>query len=474
MTWRGRRARDEKGAEVGTLIEGVEAYLSGTGAERLDELLEFLRIPTIGVLGEHQEDVRIGAGWLAARMEAVGLEHVDVSETGGHPLVYGDWLHAAGAPTVIVYGHYDVQPTDPLEEWTRPPFDPRVEDGRVFGRGAADDKGQVHLHLWAARAWLRTAGRLPINVRYVIEGEEESGSPNFEAWLLANRERLAGDLIVVSDTGFLEGNHPALTVGLRGNMYLRIDVRGPSQDLHSGSFGGLVQNPANALVRILASLRDGEGRVTVPGFYDDVHELTAVEAEAMAALPFDEAALADQIGVAELFGEPGYDPLVRRGARPTLDICGIASGYLGEGSKTIIPAHAHAKLSARLVPDMDPQRVYEQVRDAILAVEVPGVEVEVTPLDTMDPFVVSISHPAAQKAARSLREVFGTDPYYIREGGSIGAVASFDRVLGQPIVLLGFTNPDDHAHSPNESLVIANYEGGVRTIARYWEALGAA
>ena len=250
-------------------------------------------------------------------------------------------------------------------------------------------------------------------------------------------------------------------------------MRGPSQDLHSGSFGGLVQNPANALVRILASLRDGEGRVTVPGFYDDVHELTAVEAEAMAALPFDEAALADQIGVPELFGEAGYGPLVRRGARPTLDICGIGSGYLGEGSKTIIPAHAHAKLSARVVPDMDPQRVYEQVRDAILAVEVPGVEVEVTPLDTMDPFVVSIEHPAAQKAARSLREVFGTEPYLVREGGSIGAVASFDRVLGQPIVLLGFTNPDDHAHSPNESLVVANYEGGVRTIARYWEALAA-
>jgi acetylornithine deacetylase/succinyl-diaminopimelate desuccinylase-like protein len=452
-------------------IDRVDAYLSGTSTERLEELFEFLRIPTIGVLSEHQADVRAGAEWLAARMRAIGLEHVEVSETGGHPLVYADWLHAEGAPTVIVYAHYDVQPADPLEEWTRPPFDPRLEEGRVFGRGAADDKGQVHLHLWAARAWLQTAGRLPVNVRYVIEGEEESGSPNFEAWLVANRVRLGGDLVVVTDTGFLEGNQPALTVGLRGNMYLRIDVRGPSQDLHSGSFGGLVQNPANALVRILASLRDGEGRVTVPGFYDDVRELTATEAEAMASLPFDGAALADQIGVPELFGEPGYEPLVRRGARPTLDICGIGSGYLGKGSKTIIPAHAHAKVSARLVPDMDPQRVYEQVRDAILAVEVPGVEVEVTPLDTMHPFVVSIEHPAAQKAARCLREVFGTEPCLIREGGSIGAVASFDQVLGQPMVLLGFTNPDDHAHSPNESLVVANYEGGVRTIARYWEAL---
>ena len=416
--------------------------------------------------------MRAGAEWLAARMWAIGLDHVEVSDTGGHPVVYADWLHAADAPTVIVYAHYDVQPADPLDEWTRPPFEPRIEDGRIFGRGVADDKGQVHLHLWAVRAWLETSGRLPVNVRYVIEGEEESGSTHFEAWLTGNRDRLASDLVVVSDTGFLEGNQPALTVGLRGNMYLQIDVRGPSQDLHSGSFGGLVQNPANALVRILASLRDGEGRVTVPGFYDDVRELTPAEAEALDALPFDEGALAAQIGVPELFGEPGYGPLARRGTRPTLDICGIGSGYLGEGSKTIIPAHAHAKLSARLVPDMEPQRIFELVRDAILAVEVPGVEVEVGVIDTMDPFVVSIEHPAARMAARCLREVFGAEPFFIREGGSIGAVASFDRVLGRPVLLLGFTNPDDHAHSPNESLVLANYEGGIRTVARFWEALG--
>ena len=230
-------------------IELIDAYLARTATERHDELMAFARIPTVGVITEHRDDMRAGAEWLAARMRGLGLEHAEVSETGGHPLVYADWLHAEGAPTVIVYGHYDVQPADPLDEWTRPPFEPRIEDGRIFGRGVADDKGQVHLHLWAVRAWLETSGRLPVNVRYVIEGEEESGSANFEAWLVANRARLAGDLVVVSDTGFLEGNQPALTVGLRGNMYLRIDVRGPSQDLHSGSFGGLVQNPANALVR---------------------------------------------------------------------------------------------------------------------------------------------------------------------------------------------------------------------------------
>jgi len=459
---------------VDASLIAAEAYLEKTAQERLAEFQEFLRIPTIGVLPEHRDDVRGGAAWLAARMRAVGLEHVDVSDTPGHPVVYADWLHAERAPTVIVYGHYDVQPVDPLELWLRPPFEPHVADGRIYGRGAADDKGQVHLHLWAAQAWLATAGRLPVNVRYVIEGEEEAGSPNFEAWLRSNGDRLAADLVVVSDSGFYEGNHPALTVGLRGNSYLQIDVSGPSQDLHSGSFGGLVQNPANALVRILASLRDGEGRVTVPGFYDDVRELTTAEREAFAALPFDESTFAAEIGVTQLFGEPDHLPLVRRGARPTLDICGIWSGFQGEGSKTIIPAHAHAKVSARLVPDMDPRRTFERIRDAILAVDVPGVAVSVRGSDVMRPFVVSVDHPAARLAAQCLAEVFGQEPYFVREGGSIGAVASFDAVLGKPIVLLGFTNPDDHAHSPNESLVLANYEGGVRTVARYWDALAKA
>jgi acetylornithine deacetylase/succinyl-diaminopimelate desuccinylase-like protein len=455
-------------------IAPIDAFLSRTEEERLEELKELIRIPTVGVLSEHHEDMRRGAEWVAERMRAMGLEHVDVSDTGGHPLVYGDWLHADGAPTVIVYAHYDVQPVDPLELWIRPPFEPRVEDGRIYGRGVADDKGQLHLHLWAARAWLETHGRLPVNVRYVLEGEEEAGSPNFEAWLRANTHRLDADLVVITDTGFFEGNHPAVTVGLRGNVHLQVDVTGPSQDLHSGGFGGLVQNPANALVRILSSLRDGEGRVIVPGFYDDVRPLSPAESAALEALPFDEAAFAQGIGVAELFGEPGFGPLVRRGARPTLDICGIWSGFQGEGTKTIIPAHAHAKVSARLVPDQEPERILELLRDAILAVDVPGVRVDVVPQDTMRPFVVSVEHPAAVIAARCLAEVFGRDPYYVREGGSIGAVASFDAVLGKPAILLGFTNPDERAHSPNERLVLANYEGGIRTVVRYWEAIAAA
>jgi acetylornithine deacetylase/succinyl-diaminopimelate desuccinylase-like protein len=456
---------------MSTPIEAIEAYLARTAAERLEDFQVFLRIPTIGSLSEHDGDMRRGAEWIAEHMRQIGLEHVEISPTGGNPVVYADWLHAEGAPTVVVYAHYDVQPVDPLELWVRPPFEPRVENGRIYGRGVADDKGQIHLHLWAAKAWMETEGRLPINIRYVIEGEEEDGSPNFEAWLKDNTERLQGDLIVVTDTGFYEGNHPALTVSLRGNTYFQLDVTGPSQDLHSGGFGGMVQNPANALIRILASLRDGEGHITVPGFYDEAPVLSPDERAKFARLPFDEAEFAEGLGVSELFGEPEYTPLERKGMRPTLDVCGMWAGFIGEGSKTIIPAHAHAKFSCRLAPGMDPNKTFERVREAILAVDVPGVEVEVRQLDEMWPFVVSPDHPAAQTAAACLKEVFGQDPYYIYEGGSIGAVASFDRVLGLPIVMLGFTNPDDNAHSPNESLVLANYEGGARTVARYWEAL---
>jgi acetylornithine deacetylase/succinyl-diaminopimelate desuccinylase-like protein len=452
-------------------IVSVEAELERTADARLSELVELLRIPTISALSAHRDDVRAGARWLAERLALAGLEHVEVSETPGHPVVYADWLHAAHAPTVIAYGHYDVQPVDPLDLWIRPPFEPRVSDGRLFARGAADDKGQVHLHLAAARAWLAAQDRLPINLRLVFEGEEEIGSANFEAWLMANRARLAADLVVISDSNFYEGNHPAITTSLRGNIYLQVDVVGPSLDLHSGQFGGLVQNPANALARILAALRHPDGRVAVPGFYDEVAEPSAAQVAAQARLPFSDGEMAARLGVPELFGEPGYPPLIRRGARPTLDVCGLWGGFTGEGSKTIIPAHAHAKVSCRLVGDMGPQRTFERVRDAVLAVDVPGVEVSVTLIDQMDPASVDVAHPAVLAGARCIEQVFGAEPYLIAEGGSIGAAPSFMRVLGSPVVLLGFANPDDQAHAPNESLVLANYEGGTRTIVRYWAAL---
>ncbi|MFN8623191.1 MAG: dipeptidase [Chloroflexota bacterium] len=449
----------------------VEAFLAGTANERLEDYVDFLRIPSISALSEHKEDMVRAARFVADRLTSWGLEHVEVSPTAGHPIVYADWLHAEGAPTVIVYGHYDVQPVDPLDLWVRPPFEPRIENGRIHARGAADDKGQVHLHLWAARAWLQTEGRLPINVRYVFEGEEESGSVHFDEWLQANRHRLDADVVVVSDTGFFEGNHPAITIGLRGLMYCQLDVTGPALDLHSGTYGGNVQNPAIALARIITALKHPDGSVAVPGFYDEVRVISAEEHAEFARLPLDEAAFVEKLGVPELFGEAEFLPLERRGARPTLDVNGLWGGFQGEGSKTIIPAHAHAKISCRLVPDMDPVQTFERVKAAILAVDVPGVRVEVTPLNHGMWSLAPLDHPATQAAARCLEEVFGERPFYLREGGSIPAAASFATMLGVPVVLLGFTNPDDQAHAPNEQMVLANYEGGARTIVRYWEAL---
>jgi acetylornithine deacetylase/succinyl-diaminopimelate desuccinylase-like protein len=451
--------------------DGVEAFLARTSDERLEDYLEFLRIPSIGTLSEHAEDVQRAAAFVAERLERMGIENVEVSPTAGHPVVYGDWLHAEGAPTVLVYGHYDVQPVDPLDLWSRPPFEPVVADGRVYARGAADDKGQVHLHLWAARALLETHDRLPLNLRFVFEGEEESGSTNFEPWVTANAHRLAADVAVISDTGFFEGNRPAITIGLRGLMYAQLDVTGPKLDLHSGTYGGNVQNPAQAVAQMVARLKNRDGSVAVPGFYDEVRPLSERDRAELARLPFDEGAFRREHGLLELFGEPDFSPLERRGARPTLDVNGLWGGFTGEGSKTIIPAHAHAKISCRLVADMDAQRTFERVRDFLLSDVPAGVRADVRLINAGRWSLTPIDHPATEAAAAVLEEVFGGPPYYLREGGSIPAAATFGSVLELPVVLLGFTPPDDQAHAPNESMRLDNYEGGLRTIARYWERL---
>ncbi|MGZ3632468.1 MAG: dipeptidase [Candidatus Limnocylindrales bacterium] len=449
----------------------LEAYLAEQAESRLADYLAFLRIPSISTLPEHVPDMRHAATFLAERMRRIGLEHVDISETGGHPVVYGDWLRAPGAPIVLVYGHYDVQPVDPLDEWAKPPFDPRVEAGRVFARGAADDKGQVHLHLAAVEALLAVRGTLPLNLKYLFEGEEEHGSAHLDAWLEANRARLASDLVVISDTGFFDGNLPQITIGLRGLMFLQVDVAGPRLDLHSGQFGGTVRNPGNALAQIIAGLHDEQGRVAVAGFYDAVRPLDAEERAASARLPFDEAAYAVETGVQAFPGETGYTIVERRGARPTLDVNGLWGGFQGEGSKTIIPATAHAKISCRLVPDQEPERIFELVRARILELAPSGVEVTVTYLSGGRPSLTPIDHPATRAAARALEAVFGRPPLYAREGGSIPVAASFESILGLQAVLLGFANPDAQAHAPNESMRLENYEGGIRTVLRLWDEL---
>ena len=449
----------------------LDAYLASTREARLASYQAFLRIPSISALPGHADDCRRAADWLVDQLTAVGLEHAEAFETGGHPVVYADWLHAPGAPTALIYGHYDVQPVDPQELWTSPPFEPVVVGDRMLARGSADDKGQVHAHVMAAGAVLATQGRLPINVRYLFEGEEESGSVNLERWLAANRERLAADAAVISDTGFFEGNRPAITISLRGLMYAQIDVVGTAVDLHSGGYGGAVQNPANALAHIIAGLKGPDGRIRIPGFYDDVIALSEADRAAIAALPFDEAAYQADLGLPALVGEVGYSTLERRGARPTLDVNGLWGGFQGEGSKTIIPAHAHAKVSCRLVAAQDPDRIFEALRSYVEEIAPPGVTTTVTFVGGGLPSLSPIDHPLTQAAARAIEAAFGQDPVFMREGGSIPVCASFGSILGLPVVLMGFAPPDDNAHAPNESMDMRNYETGIRAIARLFDEL---
>jgi acetylornithine deacetylase/succinyl-diaminopimelate desuccinylase-like protein len=451
----------------------LEAHLQHTSAARIADFQAFLRFPSIGALPAHDEDVRRCATWLAEALTTAGLEHAEVCETGGHPVVYADWLHAPGAPTIIVYGHYDVQPVDPLDLWTSPPFEPVVVDGRMLARGAADDKGQIHAHVSAAAALLATRGRLPINVRYVFEGEEESSSTNLARWLDTNRERLAADAVIISDTGFFEGDIPALTISLRGLLYAQIDVVGPPIDLHSGAHGGVVQNPVLALAQILAALKGPDGRVRVPRFYDDVVEFSDDERARMAALPFDETAYREALGVPELVGEGGYTTLERRATRPTLDAHGIWGGFQGHGAKTIIPAHAHAKISSRLVVDQDPERIFDALRAFVLDIAPPGVTVTVTMLGAGRASQTPTDLPIVHAAERALAATFGQTPIHIREGGSIPVTASFESILGLPVVLMGFSQPHENAHAPNEWFALRNYEGAIRAIAATFDEIAA-
>jgi acetylornithine deacetylase/succinyl-diaminopimelate desuccinylase-like protein len=449
----------------------LEAHLVATREGRYDSFRSFLRIPSISALPAHADDCRQAAQWLVDALTGAGLEHAEVAETGGRPVAYADWLHAPDAPTVLVYGHYDVQPVDPRDLWTSPPFEPAIVGDRLLARGAADDKGHVHAHVMAAAALLATRGALPVNLKFVFEGEEESGSVNLDRWLAANRDRLVADLVVISDTGFFEGNLPAITIGLRGLMYAQIDVVGTPFDVHSGGYGGVVENPANALAQIIAALKGPDGRIRIPGFYDDVVALTEAERAQLAALPFDEEAYRERLKVPALVGEVGFSVLERRGARPTLDVNGIWGGFIGDGSKTIIPAHAHAKISCRLVTAQDPERVFEALRTFVEEIASPGVTTSVQLLGAGRSSLTSQDHPGTGAAARALEATFGRPPVYLREGGSIPVCASFESILGLPVVMLGFSQPDDHAHAPNEWLDLGNYETGIRTFARMWDEL---
>ena len=451
----------------------VEAALDASLDDRIEALLEFARIPSVSALPEHAPDMLTAAEWVADRLRRVGATEVEVIPTALHPIVYGRIHEAPGAPTALVYCHYDVQPVDPVELWETAPWEPFVRNGSFIGRGVADDKGQLVMHLGALEA-MRAAGVTPpVNLTFVFEGEEEYGSESLYTWIDENQDRLRADVAVISDTGFFEGNMPAITVSLRGIMYAQIDVELSPVDLHSGMYGGTVQNPANALAAILAALKGPDGRILIPGFYDDVEPLTPADREAMAALPFDEDAYRASIPVDALVGETGWTVLESRGARPTFDVNGMWSGFQGEGAKTIIPAYAGAKVSARLVAHQSPRAVYEALRDHVARIAPPGVRVTTTYIHGGDPSHTHTDHPATRAAAASLRAVYGVDPVYIREGGSIPVTAAFSSTLGLPVVLLGFAQPGCNAHAPNESFLVDNFERGTRVLVRFWDELAA-
>jgi acetylornithine deacetylase/succinyl-diaminopimelate desuccinylase-like protein len=448
-----------------------DQYLKEHRATHLEQLKEWLRIPSISALSAHKDDCHRAAQWLAEHARAIGLENVQVMDTKGNPVVYADWLHAPGAPTALIYGHYDVQPVDPLHLWQTPPFEPDIRDGKIFARGATDDKGQAFMHFKAVEALLKTEGKLPVNVKFLIEGEEEAGSVSLPAFIQEHRDLLQADVLVISDSSLYAPGQPSLDYGLRGMAGFQVDVYGANTDLHSGSYGGAVSNPLHALVQMLAALRHPAGRVAVPGFYDKVKDLTPAEREAFAKLPFDERAYMQALGVDALHGEPGYTPLERIGARPTLELNGIYGGFQGERSKTVLPKEAHAKITCRLVPDQDPHEIIDLVEAHLRRNAPPGVRVEIQRFDAARAVVVPIDHPSLQAAAAALQQTYGKEPYFTRGGGSIPVVETFVTLLKLPVVLMGFGLPTENLHAPNEHFHLENFDTGLRTLCVYWHEL---
>jgi acetylornithine deacetylase/succinyl-diaminopimelate desuccinylase-like protein len=445
--------------------QSVLAEIDAGRQRALDELAALLRIPSVSTDPRHTADVRRAAEWTADKLKRLGFRST-VHETSRHPVVYGELLRDLALPTLLVYGHYDVQPPDPLDEWVSPPFSPTVQDGFVYARGATDNKGQFFTYLKAVEALLLVEGRLPLNVKALIEGEEEIGSPSLRSFFESHADDLRADAVAISDGSQFAAGIPAITYGLRGLSYFQVDVQGPRLDLHSGSFGGVVGNPAQVLADMLAGLKRPDGTVAIPGFYDDVLELEPWERQEMAALPFDEAQLRDYLGVETLVGEPDYTPMERKCARPTLDVNGIWGGFSGEGAKTIIPAKAGAKVSMRLVPRQRAATVDRLFEAFIRAQTPPGVQVRVTSIHGNDPVLIAREEPGVQAAVRAIEIGFGRRPVFIREGGSIPIVTLFKDLLGfRNILLLGWGSPDDGAHSPNERFSLEDFHRGTRAAA---------
>jgi acetylornithine deacetylase/succinyl-diaminopimelate desuccinylase-like protein len=453
-------------------MSDLDTYLATNDARIHAELFDFLRIPSVSARSEHNADVARAADWVAKSLRDAGLE-AKIHETKGHPVVVGEWRKAgAGAPTILVYGHYDVQPAEPLELWHSPPFEPTIRDGRIYARGSVDDKGQLFLHVKALEAHLKTRGKLPVNVIVLAEGEEEVGSENLEMFIESHKDLLKCDGVIISDSAMFAPGLPSILSSLRGLAYFQIDVKGPSGDLHSGSYGGAVVNPAMALARILATFHDADGHIAIPGFYDSVREWPEAVRTQMRSLPFTDDGFLHEVGAPALGGEKGYSTLERIWTRPTCEVNGLLSGYTGEGAKTVLPAIAMAKVSCRLVPDQDPTQVEAAMKAHVARVAPKGVTATVTHLHGGRPWRADLDGPLFDAAKRALKAAFGREPVITGEGGSIPVVGDFQRILGAPVLLVGFGLPGENAHAPNEWMSDENFVKGMRAIAALWDEIG--
>jgi len=454
-------------------MDNVIDFINVNRDRYLEELTALLAIPSISALPEHAADVTRCAEWCADEMRRIGLQNVKLVPTPGNPVVYGDWLGASGAPTILFYGHYDVQPVDPLDLWISPPFEATVRDGEIYARGSADDKGQVFMHLKAVEAHLQQNGRLPVNIKFILEGEEEVGSAHLDDFVRAHKDDLKADVVVISDSAMFGRGVPSICYGLRGLAYFQIDLRGSSTDLHSGSFGGAVANPAFVLAQMLAQMKDRGGRIKIPGFYDDVLPLQEEERKAWATLPYNEKQYKKDFGIPKVFGESGYTTLERTWARPTFEVNGLLSGFTGEGAKTVLPAVAMAKVSMRLVANQDPDKIAALFDTYVKDIAPKTVDVKVTRMHGGKPWMTAYDNPFVQAAGRAIERGFGRAPVFTREGGSIPVVSTFQEELGLPSVLFGVGLPDENAHAPNEKLDVANFHNGIIASAILYQEIAA-
>ena len=455
------------------MLNNALTYAQSHHPDTLTMLKEFIRIPSISTLPEHRSDMDRAAQWLADKLTSIGLEHAEVMPTPGPAVVYADWLHAGPqAPTLLIYGHYDVQPVDPVDEWHTPPFEPTIKADNLFARGATDDKGQLYIHLAAVEAYMQASGKLPINVKFLFEGEEELGSLHLGEFIEAHKTLLQTDAAIISDNPIADANTPILVTAIRGLVYMEVSMRGSSQDLHSGTYGGVVENPLNAMARLLAALRDDNGTITIPGFYDRVRQLTPVERQAINENATTAANILAETGAPAVWGEADYTIPERIGARPTLDVHGIRGGFIGEGQKTVIPAQVTAKVSMRLVPDQDPAEIAQLFEQHIQNISPKTMQVSVELLAGSESAVVDISASAIEAAARAYEQVFGRHPLYRREGGTLPIVGMINKILHAPVVMMGFGLPDDNLHAPNEKFYLPNFYRGIETAIHFYDIFG--